>query len=330
MRMKTFILIFVILRLGSVWAQSPKVETTEKHILLNGKPFFIKGVSYSLCYPKCRHFTQIPIGVIEKDFKLMKEAGINTIRTYDTPPAFLLDLALKYNIMVIPQVVYVGCWTRYDSEEEKNSLIEEAVANVKANKHRKNILMWVIWNDAPFVYNTKSRNIIDEHGKEKVNNFLKAIYKAIKKEDPNRPVTGSNMLNFPGSDLGFNFLDVLSLNAYFGITDWFKGKFDMNKAEDMVTQIRNITLSLNKPVLILETGYSTSNNETDQGKIIKKQLQAIGNNFAGVVVFQWADDWAKSGNPEILDDHIEEHWGILDGFRNPKSGYLAIKDVWGK
>lgn len=301
-----------------------------KNILVNGKPFVIRGAAYTLSYPECNHFTQIPAEVYEKDLRLMKKAGINTLRTYDVPPPFFLDLVEKHGLKIIVQVDYVGYWTKYDSEKERKALIDEAVSHVKANKHRKCILMWAIWNDAPFVYNAASRDVVDEFGFDKVNGFLKAIYDAVKKEDPDRPVTGSNMLNFNGSSLGFDFLDVISFNAYFGITDWERGKFDRANALDMVEQIKNITASREKPVLISETGYSTFHAGTDQGMVIREQISVIGTNFAGIVVFQWADDWGKAGDHRVLNNHIEEHWGILDGYRNPKSGYQAVRKLWSK
>ncbi|MDD5066427.1 MAG: glycoside hydrolase family 2 TIM barrel-domain containing protein [bacterium] len=303
---------------------------SEKYIMVEGKPFIIKGAAYTLSYPERNHYTQIPVDVFAKDLKMMKEAGINTIKTYDVPPPFFLDLVEEYGLKIIVQVDYVGYWTKYNSAKERKAVIEEAVLNVKANKDRKCILMWAIWNDAPFIYNVNSRDVVDEFGMAKVNSFLKAVYLAVKKADPSRPITGSNMLNFNGSSLGFDFLDVISFNAYFGITDWNKGKFDPEKARDTVVQIRNLTAPYKKPVLISETGYSTYHTELDQGTVLKEQVRAIGTNFSGVVIFQWSDEWGKAGNYSVHDNNIEEHWGILDGYRNPKTGYQALKALWGK
>ncbi|MBU1076770.1 MAG: hypothetical protein KKH98_05715 [Spirochaetes bacterium] len=324
------VLIFVFSFISTAGAKPSLITLTEDKILVNKKPYNIKGVAYSLTYPKCNHFTQIPMAVYEKDFKLMKAAGINTIRTYSTPPDFIFDLAEKYNIMLIVQVVYVGGWTRFDSEEEKKALIENAVENVKAHKHRKNVLMWAIWNDVPFVYDSNPKNVIEEYGFNTIHDFLKDIYKAVKKEDPDHPVTGSNMLNFPGSNLGFKFLDVIGFNCYFGITPagWFSGKFDVTTAQDTVKQIKNLTGHLKKPVVILETGYSTYATEWKQDKAITEQLKVTDNKFAGVVIFQWADDWSKKGTPDKQDKYIEEHWGITDGYRKVKAGYIAVKKFW--
>ena len=68
------------------------------------------------------------------------------------------------------------------------------------------ILMWSMWNDAPF-YKT---NIVKKFGKEKVNAFFKEIYDAIKSIDKNHPVTGANVINIKtGWNMGFDFLDVI-------------------------------------------------------------------------------------------------------------------------
>src|SRR4030043_2064626 len=62
-------------------------------LLLPKKPDIIKGVTYDLKYPGISHYSQISPKIFEKDFKMIKKAGINTVRLYGVPPEFVLDLA---------------------------------------------------------------------------------------------------------------------------------------------------------------------------------------------------------------------------------------------
>ena len=89
---------------------------------------------------------------------------------------------------------------------------------------------------------------------------------------------------------------------------------------------RAIDVSLGaKPVIITETGCPTHIKPEKQGKIIENQLKIIGENIAGVCIFEWTDEWWKGGNKNMQDFHIEDHWGILTAFRQRKSGYQIIK-----
>ncbi len=332
---KTIIILICLLLIGEVYpllakesSQAAHIRIENRKICVNGKEFFIKGVAYALNYPKIKHYSQIPKEVIEKDFQLMEEAGINTIRTYRPLPDTMLDLAEKHNIMVIENVVYPGDWTDFNSIAELERLKSIAVRNVERHKDRKCILAWDIWNDAPFTFG-KQGDSIRRYGEEKVNRFFEEIYKAIKDVDPYHPITGSNLgYRDESIRLGAGFLDILSYNVYVGIYDWLDGKFSREKAKETVQKFKEISLKYNKPVIIAETGYSSCLEGSTQGDAIQGQVRAVEGELAGIVIFEWADEWDKAGNPAELNNHIEEHWGIVDGYRNPKDGYYKLKETY--
>lgn len=309
-------------------SQKPRVRVKNRKIYVDGKEFFIKGAAYALNYPKVKHYSQIPKEVIEKDFQLMEEAGINTIRTYRLLPDFILDLSERHNIMVIENVVYPGDWTDFNSAIELERLKSIAVRNVERHKDRKCILAWDIWNDAPFTFG-KQGDSIRRYGEEKVNAFFKEIYKAIKEVDPYHPITGSNLTYREESiNLGAGFLDILAYNVYVGIYDWLDGKFSYENAKETAQKFKEISLKYNKPVIIAETGYSSCLEASTQGEAIQGQVKAVEDNLAGIIIFEWADEWDKAGDPSRQNNHIEEHWGIVDGYRKPKDGYYKLKELY--
>ncbi|MEA3305775.1 MAG: glycoside hydrolase family 2 TIM barrel-domain containing protein [Candidatus Omnitrophota bacterium] len=313
----------------AVDAESAKVTWDEKNIYVDGKLFYVKGICYSLNRGPEQAFLSIPFEVWEKDFKMIAGAGINTIRTYAPLPPPILDLAHEYGLKVIENICYPTEKTDYTSKADLEMLKRTALAYVKRDKNHPAILMWSIWNDMPFKW-SEGGSILNKYSKKTVNSFLKELYLAIKEQDMNHPVTGSNTLPKSGEEIGFDFLDVIGFNAFLGISDWFKGKFRLHLAKKQVRKIKRIaSLKYKKPALILETGYSTYCRAHDQGKILNTQIKLAGSDVAGVVVFQWADGWEKAGNHLILDDHIEEHWGIVDGYRNKKSGYNAVSRIFG-
>ena len=306
------------------------VVTKDNRIYADGSLFFIKGVAYGISAPglppgvdNC--FSKIPLTVFENDFRMMKAAGINTIRTYEPLPDALLDLAEKYDLKIIEQVVYPSAYTDYSSDVELKALKKIATEVVKRHRSRKCILMWSIWNDAPFCYDEPG-NPVPRYGFEKVNIFLKEIYLAVKAVDKNHPVTAANILKVKGYDLGFDFLDVIGCNAYIGGHGFnWRGR---DEAVKSVKEMKEISKRCKRPVFITETGYSTFVKKESQDKAIEAQIESVEDDLAGIVIFEWTDEWWKGGNPSVQDKHIEEYWGILTWDRKPKPGFEVVSKLF--
>lgn len=303
--------------------ERPLISIRENKIYVNGQIFFIKGVGYGIEYPgtsgSMDTYKNTPISIFERDFQLMKEAGINTIRTYEPLPSKLLDLAEKYEIMVIENICYPSDNTDFNSRIHLDILKEQIRRYVSRDKNRRCILMWSIWNDAPWAWGAGG-NVVERYGFSTVNNFLKELYDTIRQYDITHPVTAGNAIGLEGERLGWDFLDIIGLNLYIGGFDWFIE----TQAQKNIAEIKSIEKEYNKPVLILETGFSTFVKGQDQGEVLEKQIKTAGTNVCGITIFQWADGWQKAGDKDKQDEHIEEHWGILDGYRNPKPGYKAV------
>ncbi len=302
----------------------------ERNLYVNGQLYYVKGICYSLSYGSKTGYNTIPLEAWEKDFQMIREAGINTLRTYEPMPVPLLDLAHKHGLMVIQNVCYPDSRIRYSSKADLQKLKRIALTYVKRDKGHPAILMWSIWNDMPFRW-SKEGSILKKYSRNTVESFLGELYRAIKQEDSRHPVTGSNILNQDGEDIGFDFLDVFSFNAFLGITDWFRGEYSIRRAQADIQRIERMTsLARRKPALIMETGYSSYCLRHNPGKVIASQIKVAGTNVAGVIVFQWADGWEKAGNPHVQDNHIEEYWGIVDAYRRKKDAYNAVAEVFGR
>ena len=306
------------------------VTVKDNRIYADGSLFFIKGVAYGISAPGLQPgvdgcFSKIPLSVFENDFRMMKEAGINTIRTYEPLPDALLDLAERYDIKVIEQIIYPSAYTDYSSEVELKALKKMAVDIVKKHRGRKCMLMWMIWNDAPFCYDEPG-NPVPRYGFDKVNNFMKEIYLAVKSADKTHPVTAANILKVKGYDLGFDFLDVIGCNAYIGGHGFnWRGK---EEAVKTVKEMKDISKKYKKPVFITETGYSTFVKKDTQDKALSAQIESIDDDLAGIVIFEWMDEWWKAGNNSVQDPHIEEYWGILTWDRKPKPGFAVVSRLF--
>src|SRR5215469_1077353 len=77
------------------------VRVQGKFFFVGDKKYFVKGVTYGP-FPKGSHGEQFPeCAVVEADFALMAEAGINTVRVFTVPPLWLLDAAQDEGLRVL-------------------------------------------------------------------------------------------------------------------------------------------------------------------------------------------------------------------------------------
>jgi exo-beta-1,3-glucanase (GH17 family) len=159
-----------------------------------------------------------------------------------------------------------------------------------------------------------------------VNKFMKEIYLAVKAADKSRPVTAANILKVKGYDLGFDFLDVIGCNAYIGGHGFnWRGREEAVKS---VKEMKEISRKYKKPVIITETGFSTFVKKDSQDKALGTQIKSAEDDLAGIVIFEWTDEWWKGGNPSVQDKHIEEYWGILTWDRKPKPGFETVSKLF--
>ncbi len=294
-------------------------------VLLAAAPLpFIKAVSYDPSYPGKELFDEIPPQVIEEDFAAIKRAGFNAVRSYEPFNDTLLDLAEKHSLYVIEGLVRIDDGTDFRSKEALEQVKHAAVSVVERHKKRKAILLWSLWNDAPFQWGTQGGNVARRFGADVVNRFLGELSRAVKAADPSRLVTAANVLNAPGYDVGFEALDVIGLNVYVGITDWASGSFDASLGRATVDRIVEISKKYHKPVYISELGQSDYGRAASQAEVIPTQLRLLGKRVAGFCLFQWQDQWSKAGNVMEQANDIETHWGLVDAYRKPKAGFSAV------
>ena len=91
-----------------------RVRTDGNHLLLSGLPFRVKGVTYGSFAPRLDGWLFPEADQIKKDLVAIREAGLNTVRTYTLPPVELLDIAAELGLRVIVGVDYRD-W-RYEDE----------------------------------------------------------------------------------------------------------------------------------------------------------------------------------------------------------------------
>jgi GT2 family glycosyltransferase len=272
-----------------------------KFFFKGSQKFWVKGVTYGTFEPRDGFDYPEPARVA-RDFALMREAGINTVRIYTVPPSYLLDEAERQGLQVI-----VGlAWTQHvcflDDARVVSRIREQLRRDVRSCASHPAVLAFSIGNEIP-------AQIVRWHGKAKIERFLRDLYEDVKREAPDALVT---YVNYPPTDyLDLPFLDFVCFNVFLHEPADFRA---------YLSKLHN--LARNRPLVLTEIGLdSIRSGENVQARFLDWQLRdAFAGGAAGVCVFSWTDDWFRGG-------HQVEDWafGLVDRERLPKPAYKVVQ-----
>ena len=287
--------------------------TSQMHVrgkfLYSGEEkFYVKGVTYGTFKPNSdgSHFPELH--VVEQDFALMSANGINSVRTYTVPTVELLDIAEKHHLKVMVGLPWEQHITFLDSAQRKFDIIRRVKEGVSQCHGHPAILCFAIGNEIP-------SPIVRWYGKEKIESFLKKLYKAVKSVDEDALVT---YVNYPTTEyLDLSFLDFDCFNVY------------LETPEKLTRYVARLhSLAHDRPLVLAEIGLDSMRNGLDkQSETLKWQIEtSFSKGCAGMFVFAWTDEWWRGGA-----DIEDWDFGLVDRNRNPKpalhSVTLAMKNI---
>jgi O-antigen biosynthesis protein len=278
-----------------------RFEIRGKFFFLNNQKFYLKGVTYGTFKPQDNGYHYPDVRVVEKDFAMMSMHGINTIRTYTVPPLYVLDLALQYGLYVMVGIPWEQHITFLDSTSIQHNVVKKVREFVLQCKSHPAVLCYAIGNEIP-------APIVRWHGKRKIENFIKQLFKTAKAEDPNRLVT---YVNYPTTEyLDLSFLDFYCFNVYLETPE---------KVGCYILKLHN--LIGDKPLVLAEIGIDSLSKGVDfQALFFSWQIPiAFARGCAGLCVFSWTDEWWRGGC-EIED----WQFGLVDRERKPKPALQVV------
>src|SRR5262249_53234818 len=158
----------------------------EKGFLLNGEQVKIQGV--------CDHHDLGALGsalnlrALERQLEILKEMGVNALRTSHNPPApELLDLADRMGFVVMDEAF--DAWRRGKKKNDYHLLFDDwhekdLRAQVRRDRNHPSVILWSIGNE------------IGEQGNPEGHALAGELRQIVHEEDPTRPVTaGANNQN---------------------------------------------------------------------------------------------------------------------------------------
>ncbi len=303
---------------------------------VDGKDMVIKGVVWGNSVPgkdyRWSMFDQsyeYIKNVLDTDMKLLKEMGVNCIRTFEgLPPRWAKYIYEKWGMYSIVNtwfgaygVTVNGVWmpqTPYDNPDVQKLLLDEVRNTVKRYYGTPGVIMFAWGNENNYHLEWETALTEDipvgEKNKVKAAELYKMFNRACaltKKMAPNIPVTIVN------GDLGYielidkycKDLDILSANVYRGAT-----------ASDFYAKSRRV---LDKPVCFAEFGCDAYNvlKEQEDQEMQAKYLYSLwenmftnsyghgpaGNSLGGFT-FAWMDGWGKSGADNKMQQNPRGQW----------------------
>jgi O-antigen biosynthesis protein len=242
---------------------------------------------------------------VREDFAAMAAAGINAVRTYVPPPAWLLDAALEHGIRVMAGFAWEQHVAFLDDRERAQRIAARLGEEVRACEGHEAILCYSIGNEIP-------APIVRWHGKRPVERFLERLYWEAKSADPDGLVT---YVNYPSTEyLELPFLDLTAFNVFLEQ----EGAF-----ESYMARLQN--LSGDRPLLVTEFGIDSLRNGLEpQARTLEWQIRhAFATGAAGTFVFAWTDEWHRGG-------HEVDNWdfGLVDREREPKPALEAVSHAY--
>ena len=318
------------------------VEVRGRQILLNGEPVYLKGFGkHEDSDIVGRGFN---IGVMKRDFELMKWIGANCFRTSHYPYSEeIYQMADREGILIIDEVQAVGCFeslmnfaeassgkrTAFFAKETTPQLLAHHLHSIEEmierDKNHACVIAWSLLNEP---------DTTDPSAKP----YFEAVFAKARELDPQkRPRTFALLMNSkPGVCQCHQYADFLSLNRYYG---WYLlGGAEIELGEAAFRREMDAWQEAvpDKPLIFTEYGAdtdaaydklpSTMWSESYQIEYLE-MCHRIFDSYPGIVgelVWNFADFQTTEGIMRVGGNKK----GIFTRQRQPKRAAFYFKERW--
>ncbi|MDB6122613.1 MAG: glycosyl transferase family 2 [Pedosphaera sp.] len=276
-----------------------------KFFRLNGKKFYLKGVSYGPFAPDAAGGTFASREQTARDFTQIRELGATVVRVYYVPPRWFLDLAQEHGVKVMVDIPWSKHLCFLDSEKLKGEAREAVRQAVQGCAGHPAVFAYSVVNEIP-------PDVVRWSGAKAVSNFIDELVAEAKRIDPDCLCT---FTNFPPTEfLRPQSLDFLSFNVYLHHRQPFK---------NYLARLQMIADT--KPLILGEFGIdSIREGEPQKCEILSWQIETVfRSGLAGTVVFSYTDDWWRGGQ-QIEDWKM----GLTTQDRQHKDSFRAVQKMF--
>src|SRR5438876_1321018 len=239
---------------------------------------------------------------VKRDFVLIAEAGMNTIRTYSVPPRWFLDLAYDHGLYVMVGLPWEQHIAFLDDAQQALAIRKRVRDGVRRCSGHPAVLCYAIGNEIP-------APIVRWYGARRIERYLHTLWMEAKQKDPEGLFT---YVNYPSTEyLELDFVDLACVNVYLE---------NQQSRSASIARLQNI--AGNRPLVLAEIGLdSLRNGSENQSRFLDWQVRtAFAEGCAGAFVFSWTDEWYRGGH-----DILDWAFGLTDRERRPKPALGAVQ-----
>jgi len=291
--------------MSGISATSARVVADGKFFRLEGKRFFVKGVTYGPFAPNAENEMFASREQTAADFRQIRELGANLLRIYYVPPAWFLDLAREHGLKVLVDIPWPKHLCFLDSDESQQVARDAVREAVRATCGDSAIFAYSVVNEI-------SAEIVRWSGVARVERFIESLIDEAKQIDPGCLCT---FTSFPPTEyLQPRNIDFVCFNVY------------LHQPAALEAYLARLqTLAHAKPLLLAEFGMdSFREGEAEKSQFLSWQIEtAFRSGVAGTVVFSYTDDWYRGGFQ--IEDWA---FGLTTRERKPKRSFDAVREKY--
>jgi GT2 family glycosyltransferase len=283
----------------------PRVTVDGKFFRLGADKFFVKGLSYGPFAPDAAGRTFASREQTEADFQQIQSAHANLVRVYHVPEPWFLDLAQQHGLKVLLDIPWNKHLCFLDSLALRQQAIDAVRSAVYACARHPAVFGFSVANEIP-------PDVVRWSRAERITAFLDLLIAEAKAIDPEALCTFSN---FPPTEfLRPAGVDFSCFNVY------------LHQASALRAYLARLQMQAEaRPLILGEFGMdSLREGEERKCEYLKTQVeQAFRAGLAGVVTFNYTDDWWRGGAP-VTDWKM----GVTTRDRQPKPSFAALTQAY--
>lgn len=306
-----------------------KIEAKNGNILLNNRSIELLGVNRHEEHPDWGF--AFPAKLMKKDIDLMLDMGCNTVRGSHYPNSrIFVDMLDERGILFWSEIPMWGCGFSWEALQDPDIIERGLNMHKEMTKYYYNHPSIIIWG---------MHNEIDT-SKDFTIPLTKQYYEHLREFGGNRLITHAS--NHPLNDLCMGYNDIVCINIYHG---WYNygGTGSLKDWDKFVVDLKNYLTEkgwFGKPVVMSEFGagalagfhshFDTVRwSEEYQRDLIEYCLELFHKTdyMRGTYVWQFCNI-RTSYSMDLNRVRYFNNKGVLDEYRNPKSSYFKIKELY--
>src|SRR5215471_1091166 len=287
-------------------ATNSRIRPKAKFFFGGDKKFFVKGVTYGPFKPDADgNYVGRPEQV-DTDLALMREAGLNVVRIYHSPPRWFLDRCVAAKMRVLVTLPWEKHIEFLRERSMRRQISENVRAAVKAHSGHPAIFGYLVGNE---ISSTMARWL----GTRRVIEFVEELIQIGRGIDPDALFSYAT---YPPTEY------LLPQNADFSCFNVYL--HSQRDFEGYLLRLQNLTGE--HPLILGEFGMDTiRHSQEEQAEMLGWHIDSVVKcGLAGTIFFTWTDEWFTGGQ-EITD------WafGIVTRERKPKKAFYTIQERLG-